>query len=300
MKKFIFTRFGIGVFDPRWYDFRLSIFESITFPSIINLKSEELYWVIFIDENIPVRAKEKLANLISTYKSKEKKILMKEVKFVFEVPGKMKSFIESKIDGEKEKFLLSRIDDDDAIRLDTIELVEEKCKENNNDAELALTFPVGYEFLVAERKILKCNRPFLTMNTYLYINQEKLTDALRIGHHRVKEWAQKNDLQIEELYTNGPMYLYSRHKQSDSNFLGIRKTILEDSNVKFITQRVYQDFNIDQVSFQKLRDNYNDFPSIGREKLWDRNKEQIQLAIEYYQKLDEIKKKMIENTKNVF
>lgn len=288
----LLTRFGIGVFDERWLSFRLDIFEAITLPSVVSQNSARLVWFIFVDSFAP----EFFLSRLNAIAVKYDFIKIVQIDFYFQYFDVSSDICEMLLNKNK-KILISKIDDDDSLHFNTFSTLYKTFDNNEN---CVYTFPDGYELLLQERLVLKCNRPFLTHNTHFKINDGRLLDILRVGHHNIKGYCDRKEVEVEMIKDNTSYYLYTRHKQSDSNFSAVRKAILGDASSRKITQKIYNDFSIDKDRYLKLREECKKVPSSPKQKTWRLNADLNKKAEKKYKELSLIKKEIISNGSDVF
>jgi hypothetical protein len=112
------TRLGIGVYDETWYDYRMSLFEAITVPCMKAQTSRDFDWLIVVDKQMPPLARQRLDAAIAGVPRAE--VLSVEFKSDFR-----KAIVDWGKDAARlagrEYILSSRLDDDDALRVDFFE-----------------------------------------------------------------------------------------------------------------------------------------------------------------------------------
>lgn len=274
----LLTRFGIGITDPNWISIRLSLFKSITLPGVVSQNTSKLGWFIFIDSSWPAEFVSKL--LLATRDFDFIKII--KVNFYFEYYLISEKLIANSISCFG-RCLVSKIDDDDGISLDCFE----RLYELRGDF-FACVFSSGYEFLCQNRIFKPSTMPFLTMNTHFDMRNLDDLKYLRIGHHRVAEFIEKErrNLHIQE---DGRFWVYSRHKYSDSRFSAVRKNIIDDKRSRVIGSADYRHFSIDFSSLQDFRVQSALFNGVPNEKTWLRQANLNEEAEKVYRQLMSIK-----------
>lgn len=288
----LLTRFGVGVFDERWLDLRFKIFESLTLPSILAQKGGKVIWFLFIDSDAPQRFVSRLERLVGEYSFI--KLVMIDFYFqYFEVSKEICREVLSK----NRAVLLSKIDDDDLLHRNFFEILYDEC---NASSDCVYTFPVGYEILLKERVVLKCKRPFLTHNTHYLITTESSLDLIKVGHHKIENYCSGNGIDVRVMSEKEPLYLYARHKQSDSNFVSVRKRILSDDRSSQVTAAVYDNFSINKKKYHEVREECKRSLASPREKTWRINHDLNKKAGEKYKELVSLKGEIIHNGSDVF
>jgi hypothetical protein len=107
---------GIGIYDEAWFDYRLTLFERITFPSVSQQRNAEFTWLIAVDRNMPSAARSRFDRIVA--ESPRVLILELELKTDFVPAVSAWCTAHGADDG---RLLTSRVDDDDALRLDAFE-----------------------------------------------------------------------------------------------------------------------------------------------------------------------------------
>lgn len=117
--------------------FKLNVFESVTFPSIVNQTNQNFFWAIYTSDVLPNKYKQRLENLVHDYDHIQ----------IFYVKS-MKDFYQFKdlrqLGYKKENFFTVRLDDDDALCKNFVEILNNKYIANNNTD--LISFPNGIRF----------------------------------------------------------------------------------------------------------------------------------------------------------
>lgn len=165
MKSYIITRFSI--YDPSYSGFKLTkkkelkqkykeilfsdnrlafkfkIFEMVTLPSIVNQTNQNFEWYIYASTFLYDVYKDKLLNYSKLYP---------RIKIVF--VNNFKEFFEFKelkhLDYDKEPFCTIRLDDDDGLCKNFIQILNDKYKHERNKI---ISFPKGLKFILDNNKI---------------------------------------------------------------------------------------------------------------------------------------------------
>lgn len=278
----LLTRFGIGVVDACWIDFRLKLFKAITLPSVVGQSKNNACWCIFIDFSWPKEKKKELFSIIKEYKF----IKIFEIDFYFQYYSLAGRIIESSI----EKYgscLVSKIDDDDALSLNSFEYLY-----SQEDEFFIYTFSNGFEFLPQERMIRRVEMPFLTMNTHFNMRSISDLQYIKLGHHRVNDIAKKEGRVVAMSSNESVSWLYSRHKQSDSRFAAVRKSILVDAQSRVMNSRDYLRFGVNFDELQEFRKFAVGAGGAPNEKTWLRQSDLNSEAQALYERLNSIKEEI--------
>lgn len=164
---FLITRFNIITNDEHWkldkqnnpcltsswLSHRFELFESYCLPSIFNQSIQKFKWLIYLDIDTPDKYKSKfeywqrLAHNITPVYVKPKAILVQQIN----------SDIARLISPTCTHIITSRLDNDDALRIDTIEKIQYHFETTNS---ISLNFSKGYCLsLVSPSVLTKYNNP---------------------------------------------------------------------------------------------------------------------------------------------
>lgn len=275
----LFTRFGIGITDDLWLQYRIRLFRAVTLPSVDSQKSNKVVWVIFIDSSWPDARKDDLWRLTVGYPY----IKIVELEFYFEYYLYSCEMIKRSI----RKFsscLVSKIDDDDAIAHGVFDRIYEERSD-----WFVYTFVFGSEFLCQERVVRDVKIPFLTMNTHFHMREQADLGFMKIGHHNVEDCAVREGRRIVYDDKMSCAWLYSRHKQSDSRFSAVRKSILEDEAKRVLGAKDYVRYGINFDFLQDFRSFAKDAPATPNQKTWLRHTELNDSAEHLYIELKKVR-----------
>ena len=116
VKVVMVTRFGIGMKDKEWYDYRYNIHKAFGQACMLNQTNQNFEWVICLDESPPEDFLQKLKNDFKD--SKNIHLLHIKRNWVEDY----RDFINDNLLAEEtEKLVLARRDDDDAVSIDYIQ-----------------------------------------------------------------------------------------------------------------------------------------------------------------------------------
>ena len=125
------------LFNYKRLRFKCDIFESVTFPSIVNQTNQNFFWAIYTSDVLPSQYKERLENLVRDYDHIQ----------IFYVKS-MKDFYQfrdlRRLDYKNDHHCTVRLDDDDALCKNFVEMLNTKYS-NYFDTHL-ISFPNGIKF----------------------------------------------------------------------------------------------------------------------------------------------------------
>ena len=226
----IATRFGIGVKDERWLEHRLSLWKSVTLPSISQQTYPNWHWLLFVGDRSPdwfQKAAEQAASPIASKMSFVRSQV--DTKYVQQVVKRMGGG----------PAILALIDDDDAWRFDYLEsAVVAAGPDIAAGRDSALSFDLGLEYIVEEmvdRDLHAKGRPagrpvearlyrppgaFHSMSILITSSSGMFPRESFSAHSSKGGRLVEIGFQRKVISTSAPMWLYVRHRQADS---GIRK-----------------------------------------------------------------------------
>lgn len=252
-KLLIATRLGLGIRDPAWFAHRLAVMSAITAPSLLAQDDQEYEWGIFVGPDCPDSAFQSLEGIVEPFMGR--------------------AFIDS--NGHSSENLLriaanrglvqpsghlftGRIDDDDAWARETVRTARNRLsswlEQGNPAAGLGLTFDKGlvwvmYDMLDVKHLQLEGDEtlrraslrpythPFTGISGFVCSHISDGMSAISAGHQEVPERLYENGFEINVVSTPDPMWLYCRHKQTDSTVERAAKSEKLDIDLEFLGNR---------------------------------------------------------------
>lgn len=216
-KHFIITRFnlsqrwdkdslGNGVLDEEWLKKRFQLFEDYCFPSVRSQTNKNFEWLVYFDiaTNNYYKSKiEKLSNEFPNFKPIFKKSYQ-------EFEETLSSDLLKYTKGRKIEFVITtRLDNDDIIAKDTVELLQKKIV----DYKCILQMPIGYNLeLNSISRLRKMNyplNPFISLLESVKNNQ--LPETVYACQHGA--WGHLRQVSI----SNKPQWVQVIHGNNVSN-----------------------------------------------------------------------------------
>ncbi|GAA4908228.1 putative rhamnosyltransferase [Stackebrandtia albiflava] len=118
------TRVGIGVYDEGWFDYRLRLFESVTVPSMAAQTSQDFTWLLVVDAKMPPRARSRFDAVVAPLAN----VRVREVEFKTDFRGAVVEWCQAEAARRGlSRVLTSRLDDDDALRVDAFERLQSEA-----------------------------------------------------------------------------------------------------------------------------------------------------------------------------
>ena len=125
IKVVVVTRFGIGMKDKAWYDYRYIVHKALGQACMLNQTNQNFDWVICLDESPPEDFLEKLKNDFKD--SKNIHLLHIKSDWIKEY----RDFInENVLTKETKKLVFARRDDDDAVNVNFVQNIYDYLRDN--------------------------------------------------------------------------------------------------------------------------------------------------------------------------
>lgn len=261
---FIGTRFGIGVRDREWLEHRLALFSAITAPSMLAQGDQGFQWAIFVDPELPADIRGALQSVLAPFSGRA---FLQSTPHN-DIPGAV-SLMQSR-GLESDGYLLSgAIDDDDAWRVNTVGDVRSRVAawrhENPDVPGLGLTYENGLEWIMydmldvehlqkkGKRTLKKAgvypfSHRFHSMSVFIFAHMTQDITAFSMGHSQSYDEVTRRNIAIDTVSAETPMWLYCRHKQTDSD------GIYHDLNVAQIDvtlENLANDFGINVLNTEQ-------------------------------------------------
>ena len=129
VKVVVVTKFGIGMKDKEWYDYRYNIHRAFGQACMLNQTNQNFEWVICLDTNPPVDFLHKLED---DFKDRENVHLLRIKDYWID---EYRSFInENLLTDKTERLVFARRDDDDAVNINFVQNIYDFLQ--NNEVEL--------------------------------------------------------------------------------------------------------------------------------------------------------------------
>lgn len=213
MKHFVITRFGLGISDESWYEYRISLFKSVTFNSLKSQTNKNFTWIILVDPLISESANAQLAQCKAEFPQIEIVTFAPLEDLVWDVvPRKM--ILEYCSD---EWILTTRIDDDDAWRRDYVEKLQKYANENLGEEKGAgIEFPEGWEIDISGKTVAHLRYHFHSMGYSILTRRNELYTVYDGSHSDMAKNLEQRGYKLIVAENSEKMWLYIRHRQAIS------------------------------------------------------------------------------------
>ena len=188
-KHYLITRFNLTtpgwettkrnerILDEAWYKNRFDLFEKYCLPSVAGQLNQNFTWCILLDIITPDRYRERIR--ISTGHAKNIRLFyidgMKEMAQTFQ------EFLKTDITPGTETIISTRLDNDDMIHRDFVQIVQDIVKRHHSSNQrLVIDLPTGWQLnlehtLYEVRKIRSSFNPFISVAAPVGDNESVLT-----------------------------------------------------------------------------------------------------------------------------
>lgn len=208
--KVAYSKSGIGL-DPEWLNHRFKLFEKFCYPSVRAQLNQDFKWIVYFDGQTPQVFKDKIKqyskwqNFIPVYVDNE---------FTNQVN---KSILLNNLPAGVEYLITTRLDNDDAISKDFIQIIQNNFHEQNSEF---INLAYGYVWKDSKLYSFKYpNNPFISLIER--INKFTVDEFKTV---LCKEHTQLSSIgQIKQIKTQ-PAWLQVVHERNVSNRIrGIRQ-----------------------------------------------------------------------------
>ena len=217
MKHFLATRFnlkvenwktakdGSPVLTEKWLEDRFELFEKYCFPSVVNQNNKNFFWFIYFDIDTPSFYKQKI-NLLFQNQTNFKAV------FIDGVTNLQSTFtknIEELLDEKDEFIITTRLDNDDSIHKNFIDIIQKLAPKKN---ETVIDVKRGYQIeiindIVEYREFNFSFNPFLS-----FVESSKEFDTIFSREHL--DWRKEKNIIG---YTKTPLWIQVIHERNKLN-----------------------------------------------------------------------------------
>ncbi|MFC4652862.1 glycosyltransferase [Lactococcus nasutitermitis] len=198
--------------DEKYLQYRFSLFEEYTIPSIKNQSNKNFDWIVLFSDKTPQKFKNKI-QYIQAELPNFRPIFLKST-------DELEIILEDIFKQERTGTLVtSRLDNDDALSLNYIQLIQNNI-ENNGKTEL-LVFPNGIQFDLKKRVMTRYYFPNNHFSTLICDQNNKLETILGYNHMEIV-----NHFEVRFLSEEIPMWLELVHGGNILNRMFLKFSIL--------------------------------------------------------------------------
>lgn len=214
-KHIIITRFNLPqrwksdkkgniVLDTIWLKDRFNLFQNFCLPSMIGQTSKNFEWWVYFDINTESSFKK----IIEDFEKKYSNFIAKYEKNYDSFEVNMPIDISNKIKKENKDWLITtRLDNDDMLAKDTVEILQKKLNYQNN---ILLEIPWGYTLEMGQksklRKVRSQLNPFIS-----YVEKVEIDKVIKsVYFHQHTEWRDIKSV----IVTNRPQWVQVIHSKN--------------------------------------------------------------------------------------
>jgi len=183
----IISRFNLSLYDLMseedancWMDYRLTLFDSFCYPSIVNQINLNFKWIVFFSDKTPLSYRKRFCK----YK-KMIPVYCKEQSFD-DIQKTIKLWIKEFINLDAEYIITSRVDVDDMLSKDYVQGVQTEIPMEDN---IHLVFSLGYILDLASKTLIERKYVNNQFPSYIEKNSDNLKTVWFTGHHLIHKSA---------------------------------------------------------------------------------------------------------------
>lgn len=210
------TRMGIGVFDPRWWEARLALFDAITAPSVATVAAtRDVEWALLLDQDLPREIYGKLRDIM------DKRGLSTQARYSW-VPDHsytreaMRTGVLSAA-RPTERIWATLLDDDDAISSRMYNAFDEALDPDFCGPQV-MSQRTGLALDAPGSRVWPDQRVSYPVNTAFHGTPDEIFSVMRVSHTQWLERAQKTGGRGIMLAHDEPMWGYTLHLQADGSY----------------------------------------------------------------------------------
>lgn len=237
---FLLTRFNLQRGGPPnlpdWLDKRIGLFEKYCLPSIKNQSRTDFHWLLFFEASTEKQMRPYLNKWL---KSVPWIVPLWCDRFKGERMGQCAESVVKKLTGTKKYLLTSRLDNDDGLHPDTMQILRTHTKKYLATQEppgggIVFDFPVGLRYQTETKNLYLWRRPHSPFMSFLLrANQGKFrtVHSFPEGHGAVWKYAPV------QFISEKPAWIQIIHDSNISNALGRGEKLIGN----------YEEFSFEQV-----------------------------------------------------
>ncbi|TVP75310.1 MAG: hypothetical protein EA353_14175, partial [Puniceicoccaceae bacterium] len=248
----IFIRFGIGIFDDRWLEHRIQLFEAITLPSLRSQSTQKFIVRIQVDRDLDLRYKERLRQNLQGFADAE----LREIELHADRSQDQKAFLHELINLKRlDAYILTRLDDDDALSSNSIESIQTYAALNLSQNSLIYPFS-GVRFLADSQAILPVVTEYgapETAGLSFCFSANELHSIYSFHHKKVIQDSINKGWNIRQLPRASAQFCYLIHRYADTDYTKRRDSILKNPRTHPETPVDMAAYGIDSIRLKKWR-----------------------------------------------
>jgi Putative rhamnosyl transferase len=294
LRLLVFTRFGVGIEDPLWFEHRIKLLAAITAPSLSTQDDQNFTWIVQTDDGLPKEISVRLWRLVTEVGIDSCVISTKRTRELF-ARAKQLTALESSTYS-----LSGRIDDDDGWHPETVGRIRGYASSwlshNRGRPGAGWSFSRGLEWIMYDMKDFQSGRlltagvrdmylPFTSISVFVLAGQDEHISALSAGHTAMRRFLADRSFDVSIVDTEGPMWLYSRHKQADSAVVKAQSALRQSSNGEI------EQFGVDSTLLRDYRHYAASAPYVTEKGIM-RQRRELTASLQDSPDDDEIKKRL--------
>lgn len=248
MKHFLCTRFNlknedwktdrddVNVLSEEWMKQRLELFEKYCLPSVLNQKNKNFTWVIFFDLDTSAVYR----NRIEMYSNNGINFSAVYIDGTASLVDELKKFVYENISEHDEFIITSRLDNDDAIHQNFIDVIQELAKDKH---EMVIDLITGYQMNISNN-IYEFRNHFKYFNPFISV-VESSKNIKSVYSKQHFEWNESDSIKS---YNLNPLWIEIIHSKNKLNI--IRKNSFLITNIKleeFGIERELSNLNLKSI-----------------------------------------------------
>jgi hypothetical protein len=249
------TKFGIGVFNEQWLEYRQELFEVLTLPSLDAQTERNFVWLLGIDRDMPERFRKRLDELVAS----RPYIRLLELELFGDFEPEVKRWCRNEAAAQGRSHILStRIDNDDALHFDLIAEIHKAARgllSEGRSLPAAIMATTGYQWVPATGEGFRAYHFSHSMGTSLLETVADFEFVYTKNHRKVPDWAVEKNGSVRAIDGDTRWWLYATTNTSVVILRvgkGLRENTLANPGIHELPAEVLRDFGVTEA--QRLRD----------------------------------------------
>jgi hypothetical protein len=249
------TKFGIGVFNEQWLEYRQELFEVLTLPSLDAQTERNFTWVLGIDRDMPERFRKRLDELVES----RPYIRLLELELFGDFEPEFIKWCKKEAAAQgRSHILTTRIDNDDALHVDLFGEIHRTAREVlSGGAKLpaAIMATTGYQWVPATGEGFRAFHFSHSMGTSLLETVDDFEMVYTKNHRKVPDWAVEKDGSVRAIDGDTRWWLYATTNTSVVILrvgTSLRDSTLANPGIEEISAETMRQFGVTQA--RRLRD----------------------------------------------
>lgn len=249
------TKFGIGVFNEQWLEYRQELFEVLTLPSMDAQSERNFVWILGIDRDMPERFRSRMDEIAST----RPYIRLLELELFGDFEPEVIEWCRKEAAAQGKGHILStRIDNDDALHVDLVGELHRHARAllgERRALPAAITATTGFQWVPATGQGFRAYHFSHSMGTSLLETVGDFEMVYTKNHRKIPDWAVEKNGSVRAIDGDTRWWLYATTNTSVVILrvgTALRESTLANPGLHELDAETLRQFGV--VEARRLRD----------------------------------------------